>query len=191
MALIVEQHVIADMYPIAVATTISAGMLVELSSGLIVAATTGSVNAIGIAGDSNVANTQTTAYSAEVVIGATDADTARTRWTSNRVSDMYNETLGSGKMTVYHGGGKFWISDDLVEHPGNVLAGDKLAVSDVTAGEWGETASNTLGDFIAIAVGSGQEYPSGVPGTDTTDGSIALGTASAATNNWVPIVLRI
>ena len=193
MALIVGQHVIADHYPIAVDTTVSAGMLVELSAGLIIPATTSSVNAIGVAGDSNVTNTQTTAYSAEVVIGSQDADTARTRWTSNRVSDMYNETLGSGRITVYHGGGKFWISDDLVDDNPDIAAGDKLAVSATTAGEWGETATNTVGDFIAIAVGAPQLYPSGVPGAivnDSVNGSMAIGTPTDH-NMWLPVVLRI
>jgi hypothetical protein len=191
MALIVEQHVVADMYPIAVDQAVSAGMIVELSAGLVIPATTGSVRAIGIAGDSNATTEgQTTAYSAEVVIGSQDADTARTRWTSNRVSDMYNETLGSGKMTVYNGGGKFWISDDLFDTPGAVTSGDPLAVSTNTAGEWDEASSTAVNDFIAIAVGNGEQYPSGVPGTDTADGSIAIGTPTA-NDLWIPVVLRI
>jgi len=191
MALIVEQHVVADMYPIAVTQAVSAGMIVELSGGLVIPATTGSVRAIGIAGDTNATTAgQTTAYSAQVVIGSVDADTARTRWTSNRVSDMYNETLGSGKMTVYNGGGKFWISDDLIDNASATTAGDLLAVSATTAGEWGETSSTAANDLIGIAVGGAQQYPSGVPGTDTADGSIAIGTPSA-NDLWVPVVLRI
>ena len=193
MALIVEQHVIADQYPIAVDTTVSAGMLVSLSGGLIIPAPTDSTNAIGIAGDSNVTNTQTTAYSAEVVIGSNADGTARNRWTSNRVSDMYNETLGSGKMSVYHGGGKFWFSDDLFDNASAITAGDKLTTSDATAGEWDEGATNAVGDYLAIAVGNAQQYPSGVPGvpgTDTADGSIALGTPTA-NDLWVPVVLRV
>ena len=109
MALIVEQHVVADMYPVSAAartTGISAGMAVALNAaGEVIQGTTAlKANIIGIAGDSLLtAAGQTTAYSAQVTVGSDDADTARRRWTANRVSDAYDETLASGKMTVYNG----------------------------------------------------------------------------------------
>lgn len=192
MALIVEYHVVADMYPIAEDTTISAGMIAALdSNGFVVPAPTGTdpdQSAIGIAGDSNVSNTQTTAYSAQVTIGATDSSTARNRWTSNRVSDMYNETLAAGKITVYNGGGKFWISDDLFDDSSSVTVGNALGISGSTAGEW-EESSITNDDIIAVAVGTAKAYSSGVPGTDTADGSIEL--ATLGSNEWIPVILRI
>lgn len=187
MALIVEQHVVANSYPVG-STAIQAGMLVSMvNDGTVVPAGADSTIVIGIAGDSALTGSgQTTAYSAEVVIGASDADTARTRWTSNRISDMYDETLASGKITVYNGGGKFWISDDLITGELAIDAGELLESE--AGGHW--ATGNTAGEVVAICVGHAQQYPSGVPGTDTPDGSIALGTSTSG-NNWLPISLRI
>lgn len=194
MALIVEYHVIADMYPVG-STAIKAGMLVAMDpagTGVIIPATTALKDSvIGIAGDSALASAaQTTAYSDTVVIGATatPTSTAQTRWTENRVSDFYNETTASGKITVYNGGGKFWVSEDLVTSISTVAPGDGLKADD--GGMYEEVANNADGDQVAMCVGAARTYPSGVPGTDTTDGSIALG--NAGTNNyWLPIVLRV
>ena len=185
MALIVEYHVVADMYPVA-ETAITAGMIVSLNTaGQVVPAPTTVVGnaqvAVGIAGDSYLtAEGQTTAYSDQVVMGA---DGGATRWTENRVSDFYNETAASQKMTVYNGGGKFWISSDLFDGDGTVTPGLTLTVSGTTAGEWEDAAAATNDDIIGVAVGAVQAYPSGVPGTDT-DGHITLG-------DFVPVVLRI
>ena len=182
MALIVEYHVIADMYSVNTTQAISAGMLVSFGANGVVLTTTGSnETSLGIAGDSSLnAEGQTTAYSANLVIGA---DGAGTRWTENRVSDFYDETAASQKITVYNGGGKFWISEDLFDVPADIAGGDLVRSSDATAGLWDNGA--TVGtDVIGIAVGANSAYDSGVPGTATTDGSMSLG-------NFVPIILRI
>ena len=185
MALIVEYHVIADMYPVST-IAITAGMIVTLnSSGQIVPAPTGTsspkVTAIGIAGDSSLDEAgQTTAYSAQVVVGA---DGAGTRWTENRVSDFYDETVASQKITVYNGGGKFWVSEDLFDTPASVVPGGALGISGTTDGEW-EESGVTDDDVCAISVGSNTAYDSGVPGSDTADGSITLG-------NYIPLILRL
>lgn len=196
MALIVEQHVVADMYQVSTAagvTGISAGMAVALNAaGEAIQATTAlKAQVVGISGDSLLAaEGQTTAYSAEVVIGAVDEDTARTRWTSNRVSDMYNETLASGKLTVYNGGGKFWLSDDLLTDVATHSVGDLLIADDAGLMETAAAIGTETGVIVGRVVGVPQQYPSGVPGTDTTDGSIALGTSSA-NNLWTPITLMV
>lgn len=181
MALIVEYMVVADMYPVGT-SAITAGMILTLhTDGTVIPAPTGTSSpksrAIGIAGDSALAAAGvTTAYSDTVTIGA-----GGTRYTSNRVSDFYNETTASQKITVYNGGGKFWISSDLFD--ANVtVPGTPLGVSNATAGEWEET-SVADDDICAIAAGVGVAYPSGVPGSDIS-GSITLG-------NFIPIVLRL
>jgi hypothetical protein len=183
MALIVEYHVVADMYPVGTGA-ITAGMGVTLDAGgLAVAApiTTVGKAVFGIAGDSALAvEGQTTAYSASLTIGA---DGGGSRWSSNRVSDFYDETTASQKITVYNGGGKFWISDDLFDTGHAVGIGTYIEPSTAgTAGEWDD--NSTAGAETAIAVGASQAYPSGVPGTDTTDGSITLG-------DYIPVVLRV
>jgi len=187
MALIVEYHVIADMYPLS--GNITAGMIVTLNAaGQAVAAPTGTaspkVTAIGIAGDSALAQEgQTTAYSAQVVIGA---DGAGTRYTENRVSDFYNETVASQKITVYNGGGKFWITTDLFDAPAGIIPGTTLGISDSTNGEWDDGVSTTVDsdDICAIAVGPVTAYDSGVPGTDVEAGSMTLG-------DYIPVILRL
>jgi len=181
MALIVEYHVVADMYPMGT-NAITAGMLVNLNAaGDCQAMPIGGQgqDVLGIAGDTfRAAQGQTTAYSDAVVIQAGGT----TRWTENRVSDFYDETAASDKMTVYHGGGKFWISCDLFDDSGTAVAiGSNLMRSAATAGEWVTGAADD--DIVGLAVGVCQAYPSGVPGTDVQS-SITLG-------DYVPIVLRI
>ena len=180
MALIVEYHVVADMYPVG-ATAIRAGMLVTLSGGLIVPApiSTAPATMLGIAGDSKLTSAaQTTAYSDAVHI---NADGSSTRWTENRVSDFYDETAASQKITVYNGGGKFWISSDLFDENGAAFIAGDLLKSGAVAGEWAK--GGTEDDVCGLAVGAVTAYPSGVPGTDI-DGHISLG-------NYIPVILRI
>tara|TARA_Y100000310_G_scaffold55023_1_gene50416 strand:+ start:6475 stop:7032 length:558 start_codon:yes stop_codon:yes gene_type:complete len=185
MAIIVEQHVVADRY--VPASAITAGHLVtQNAAGQAVSAVAGSTDAIGVAGDSWLAaEGQTTAYSDQVTIGSTDSSTPRQRWTENRVSDFYDETRASGLITVYHGGGKFWILNTLFDSDAtDVVPGDKLQVTAAgTAGEWGRGAGDVAGEIVGMAVGASQAYQSGVPGTDI-QGSITLG-------NFVPVTLRI
>jgi hypothetical protein len=180
MALIVEYHVVADMYPVG-ATAITAGMLVELNAAgaVIPCDGAGDTNVIGIAGDSALAaEGQTTAYSDQVTLGA---DGANTRWTENRVSDFYDEATASNKMTVYNGGGKFWVSSDLVQAGVTVAIGELLN-SSATAGSWLNTGA--AGTTVGICTNAVGAYPSGVPGTATADGSMSLG-------NYFCVTLRI
>jgi hypothetical protein len=180
MALIVEYQVVADMYAVG-DTAISAGMLVELNAaGQVIPAAGGQASTVvlGVAGDSALAaQGRTTAYSAQVTLGA---DGANTRWTENRVSDFYDETAASNKITVYNGGGKFWISDDL--HSGGTLAINANMEASAVAGSWDQSAV-TLGARVGICVSASTAYPSGVPGT-AVDGSISLG-------NYFCVSLRI
>jgi len=184
MALIVEYHVNADMYPVGDGA-ISAGMLISINAnGQAVPApvTTIGIACAGIAGDSALAaEGQTTAYSAQVVLGA---DGAGTRWTENRVSDFYDETTASQKMTVYNGGGKFWISEDLFDDVATdgVIGVQLEASQGTTAGEW--DAAGTAAEAAAFVVAGNQAYDSGVPGTATANGSMSLG-------NYVGVICRI
>jgi len=172
MALIVEYHVVAEMYPVGT-EAISAGMLVQLNAAGNVIPITGadSTIALGVAGDSALAaEGQTTAYSDQVTIGA---DGANSRWTENRVSDFYDETAASAKITIYNGGGKFWISSDLVGAASAAVAVNSLMESSATAGAW-DVGAAAASQVVGICVSGVTGYPSGVPGTDV-DGSITLG----------------
>lgn len=186
MAIIVEYHVVADMYPLG-DQVIKAGQLVKLhTDGTVIPTTQNSDQPVGIAGDSQLsAEGQTTAYSDEVTIGAYGNNT---RWTSNRVSDFYKEAAASDKVTVYNGGGKFWT--------------DQYTAASITVG--GTLQPSADGKFAngstviaAIAAGEPRLYPSGVPGTETgtigtdlTSGDMAI--RNAKTNNyWLPVLMRI
>lgn len=180
MALIVEYHVIAAQYKINSAlTSIAAGAPVQITTGQeVIAATDDSATVIGIAGDTiSSSEGQTTAYSAQLHLGSNGSSH---RWTENRVSDFYNETLASGKLTVYQNGGKFWISSGMFASA--PAAGSKIYAH--TAGTTPLDTSGTAANAIAIALAAPTAYSSGVPGVDTTDGSNTLG-------DYVPVILKV
>lgn len=182
MALIEIYHVVADMYPVADSQTIREGMAISLNTDGEAEAANATDVVFGIAGD-NTASSSTdankaTPYSANLTIGASGASQ---KWTENRVSDAYNETLASGKMTVYTGGGKF--------------ATDQYAAVTFAVGEGLYSDANGLltnvdggGSVVGTVVATPTAYPSGVPGTDTTDGSLSLGTFLTFILNVAPIV---
>jgi hypothetical protein len=179
MALIVEYHVIAAQYKINSAlTSIKAGAPVEITTGQeVIVATDDSALCIGIAGDT-IASTEgkTTAYSTQLKIGSNGATS---RGTENRVSDFYNETAASGRLTVYQSGGKFWISSDMFAT--TPTAGMKISTNTAAS----TTPFDQSGtNVIAIALSAPTAYSSGVPGVDTTDGSNTLG-------NYVPVILKV
>lgn len=200
MALIEVYHVIADMYPVETVETtedeIREGMVVALnaSGNAIRAQDVATQNFIGLAGDSTFAptgtssqgsaRTQNTPYSDPLVINGRGL----TAWTQNRVSDpTHNETAASGLMTVYHGGGKFWTSEFVpASTSGTAWAPGQIVYASATT-EWTGFVTNvdpSVGSVIlGVCVAEPQEYSSGVPGTQTADGSMSLGT-------YVCIMLR-
>jgi len=185
MALIVEYHVNADMYKVANDATIDGGMLLELdeeNGETVVKPAAGGARGqaiIGVAGDSSrEANARNNAYSDEVLLGAGN----NTMFTQSRVSDFFNETLASDKVTVYHGGGKFWISDDLCDASGDL--GVNQSLTSDSGGKWARLDNDIDADSVAICVSATKGYDSGVPGTDLPIGSMTLG-------DFFGVVLRI
>ena len=121
---------------------------------------------IGVAGDSHrTSEGKTTEYSDSLIINSKGA----TRYTENRVSDFYNETLASGFVTVYHSGGTF-ATDLYNANVGTLTLGSPLYVDPST----GYLSGLANGRRVATLVGNIADYPSGVPGTDV-EGSISLG----------------
>ena len=172
MALIEEYHVIADMYPVDPATNplLEEGKVVQLNSAGNAVLATETSRILGLAGDSSEGTTGHTPFAADLVIGAHQpGQVANTQSTANRVSDMFDETLASGKVTVYTGGGKFHtdqldVADTFV--PGTeVFSNADGDVSNVDGTGWS----------LGMVVVAPRAYPSGVPGTDTVDGSLSLG----------------
>ena len=126
MALIEIYHIVADMYPVDAdwTTPIIEGECVMLDANGNVARATGAgaTWCVGLAGDTMSTNVPTAAsphtpYSAALTLNAA----GRTRWTQNRVSDAFNETLASGMLTVYNGGGKFATTEYELLSAGSVI----------------------------------------------------------------------
>ena len=178
MALIVSYHTIATQLP-TTSTTIVEGMGVKFSavsgaeSKLVLADAT--TFTFGIAGDSAIATGPNKPYGASVVVNGAGG----TRGTSNRVSDFFNETVGSGKITVYTGIGEFYT--DQYNTAGSYTPGAPL----YTASTGKLTNTNASGNSIGFTIDGPRAYPSGVPGVDdggvtgantTINGSLSLGT---------------
>jgi hypothetical protein len=205
MALIVVHHTIADnfdvdpQYTVATNGRILQGMLVGLNSsgyaqraGNDTTASSGnnSILPLGLAGDSISDEYRESAYAADLVIGAgrqtsAGAYVAPMRWTSNRVSDFYNEALASGKLTVYIGSGRF--ATDQYDASQTYVVGQPVYPADATNNPG--TSNSTAGMFTnqtnsakARKVGYVAQvptmYPSGVPGVDapSINTSMSLGT---------------
>lgn len=174
MALIVRHHNIASQFAVDPAhnittTPIQQGRLVKLDTNGYVQRATGTT-VIGVAGDSLANDAGHTAWAADVVINAAGG----TASTQNRVSDGFNETLASGKMTVYFGGGEFY-TDQYVTSPTATWNTPGATVYSSSTGLL--TTDNAGSDrVVGYLVHGPSAYPSGVPGTDTSDGSLSLGT---------------
>lgn len=190
MALIEVFHTIATQLPTS-ATDIVEGMGVKLSGGTTSEATVVRVNGasdtcFGIAADSAKTTGPNKPYGASLVVNGLGT----TRATQNRVSDFFNETVGSGKMTVYTGIGEFYT--DQYESGGSYQGGTPLFVS--ANGKL--TSSDGNGNCVGIAIDGPRAYPSGVPGVDdagvtgvtaAVNGSLSLGTFLRFYMNIVPL----
>ena len=132
---------------------------------------------IGIAGDSKASTGPNKPYGASVVVSGTGTVVA----TQNRVSDMFNETSASGKVTVYTGIGEFYTDQwDTTIATGVWAVGGPLYVN-----ASGKLTPTVLGNQVGRLLASMSPYPSGVPGgfddpnsltdSDNIDGSTSLG----------------
>jgi hypothetical protein len=125
--------------------------------------------------------------SANLVMGSWHTTTSgSTRWTQNRVADQYNETLASGLMTVYHGGGEFWTDQYATTTaaggvptyaPGDILYfTNSTTNANVAAGLVIHAAAASESTWhVGAVIGEPQALPSGVPGTEV-EGSLSFGT---------------
>jgi hypothetical protein len=151
MALVEKFHVVAAERNVATGESIKEGQLVALdSSGEIVLQGASNAVAYGVAGD-----TKSTSASAMPGISA--------GW-QNRVSDMFDETKASGKMTVYHSGGEF-ATDQFAANVSSANPGDDLYAANGVLDTFDQSGGTT-----AVVVGrltqAAGAYPSGVPGID-------------------------
>ena len=174
MALIEIYHTVADYYSVDPDWTAGEAIIegqwvaLETVSGNTYAkiADGATDRVIGVAGDTMSNTVSGTPYAASVVVNAAGA----TRQTENRVSDFFNETLASGRITVYQGAGKF-ATDQYAT--GVTFAVGEQCYADGSGDLTNANAGN--GQVLGTCVGTPSAFPSGVPGTDIS-GSISLGT---------------
>ena len=175
MALVEKFHVVAAERPVRSGQTIKEGQIVALD-------TAGRVVLQGSALD------QLTQYVPYGIAGDTKSTTASAMpgivagW-QNRVSDYFDETKASAKMTVYHSGGEFATD----QFAANVAAAVPYVALYAQNGvlETLSTQSQVIVGYLTQPMGA---YPSGVPGTDV-NGDMAL--AGENTNQYIEFKLVI
>ena len=137
------------------------------------------------------------------------------RFTQNRVADNYNEVLASGKMTVYHSGGEFWTDQyELTSSGGAALnvftpglalfasgtevAGTALGEAEAAAvGRFTPEVSTAITTnpgyaiFVGVILNGPEDYPSGVPGTDTAFSALPEGGNSLSWGQFLHVKLCI
>lgn len=158
MAIVPKFIVVAAERTVASNQTIAEGQIVSLNTSGQVVAGTNSLVPYGIAGD-----TQSTSqsYMPGVVAG----------W-QNRVSDYFDETKASAKMTVYHSGGEF-ATDQISANVSGLTTVSLQPLYCNDAGLLDTTVASTTYPVARLLTVPGN-YPSGVPGTDI-NGDAALG----------------
>lgn len=171
MALVEIYHVVAAERAVASGETIKEGQIVSLNtSGEVVLQSASFTIPYGIAGD-----TKSTSASAMPGIAS--------GW-QNRVSDYFDETKASAKMTVYHSGGEF-ATDQFASNVSSATVNTALygyqGLLDTNDGH----STSTVVARVLKAAGT---YPSGVPGIDI-NGDQALGGDNS--NTYVEIKLLI
>ena len=170
MALIERYHVVAADKAVASGETIKEGQVVSLNtSGEVVLQGSSFTAPYGIAGD-------TKSTSASYMPGID------TGW-QNRVSDYFDETKASSKMTVYHSGGEF-ATDQFATNVASSVIGDPLyAFNGALDTNTGQSAL-----IVGYLIKSAGTYPSGVPGIDL-NGDQAL--AGENDNTYIEYKLAI
>lgn len=171
MALVERYHVVAAEKEVASGETIKEGMVVSLnSSGQVVKQDSTDKYPYGIAGD-----TKSTSASAMPGIAS--------GW-QNRVSDYFDETKASGKMTVYHSGGEF-ATDQFASNVSGASIMDPLYGVN---GILDTVDTHTTGIVVARLTQAAGSYPSGVPGVDVNGDQALSGDNS---NTYIEFKLLI
>jgi hypothetical protein len=184
MALIPRYHTAVAMFPVDPADLalinagssdatygIYAGQIVGIgTNGYVKHATASNAStkyaAIGIAGDSMATAAGHSAYTDSLVVNPGGGRKS----TQNRVSDYFNETLGSGLLTVYINGGEFytdmWLLTELASFtPGTTVYNvNATAYTAANAGYLSVTSTNAY--TVGVCTSSVKNYPNGVPGVD-------------------------
>lgn len=171
MALIERFIVVSDHISVKAGEEIVEGDWVKLdsSSGSLIKCTTAGEKPYGIAGD-----TKSTSVS-----GLPATNSSSQGAFVNRLSDSFDETKASGKLTVYHSGGRF-ATDRYGTVSGTVGAPLYVDVN-------GKLTTTSAGAAVVVGtlISGPAAFDSGVPGIDTSNGSLQL------TNNYIEFKLEV
>jgi hypothetical protein len=176
MAIIPLYYVVAGSYDVDPDTLdVKEGMCVALNgaAGVRRVTTGDDGKVLGLAGD-------TKSTSASSMPGVLDG------W-QNRVSDGYNETKASGKLTVYHSGGEF-ATDQFVDANVDATKVGEYLKADETTGTLAYDGAAKTADSVAMLIQAAGSYPSGVPGTDINNDSELGGDNS---NQYIVVKLLV
>ena len=183
MAIIPLYYVVAGSYDVDPDTNdIKEGMLVAFNgaAGVRRVQSGDKAKVLGIAGD-------TKSTSGSSMPGVQEG------W-QNRVSDGYNETKASGKLSVYHSGGEF-VTDQFVAtnmddptYVGQYLIADESTGTLKVGGADPGTLVAAGTPPVAMLLVAAGAYPSGVPGTDVNNDA-ALGGDNS--NEYITIKLLV
>jgi len=189
MALVEKFHVVAAERPVATGQTIKEGQFVSLNASAQVVVVSASYPVpYGIAGDTK----NTTASSMPGIVAG---------W-QNRVSDYFDETKASGKMTVYHSGGEF-ATDMFTANVSSSSLLDVLYANgdgildtvDANGNTWKGVGGGTgLIPPVARLTQKPAYYPSGVPGIDINGDQALAGdsyTNMGTSNYYIELKLII
>jgi hypothetical protein len=208
MALIPKVHTAVTMYPVDPADValinsgsssatygIFSGQVVGITSAGYVKHATASnaspkIIPIGFAGDSLAGTAAYTAYQDSILVSSGGSK----KNSQNRVSDYFNETLGSGLLSVYVGGGEFYtdmfVSSESFTVGALVYANAVAAYTTSNAGMFSSTSTNAY--TVGIITGGVSQYPSGVPGVDGGSSSdYSMGLSSYNTTGFIKVLMNI
>jgi hypothetical protein len=209
MALIPKFHTAVAMFPVDPADVtlinagssdatygIYAGQVVGLTSAGYVKHATASnasptILPIGMAGDSLAVSAGHTAYQDSILVSAGGSKKS----TQNRVTDYFNETLGSGLLTVYITGGEFYtdmfLSTDTFTVGAKVYANPTAAYTTANAGLVTCSTTSNASQIGVLTTGITQ-FPSGVPGVDSgQSGDYSMALKSYNGTGFISFVMQL
>lgn len=194
MALVEKYHVIAAVYDVDPSSAeIKEGMLVALggANGVRRVKEVGdNLKVLGVAGDAfGGTSSSMPGVGTGYISGGNEVSF------QNRVSDYFDETKASGKITVYFGGGEF-ATDQYVDGAdiGDAANQGAFLVANLATGTLAYGGAEALQlnaahtPPVAMLTKAAGTYPSGVPGIDL-NGDQALGGANSS--NYIEFKLLV
>jgi len=185
MALIEKFVVVANHFPVHAGEEIIEGMMVKLNAAgeVVLASGASGEICIGVAADTKSVQTSGLPGTNNAVIGAINGVTlaGTAQQFVNRVSDTFDETKASGRMTVYMNGG-FFATNQFVGTP-TVNAPLYVDATGVLS-----AVPSTSAQIVGYCTKAPGPYDSGVPGVDATGDMTSLSMSLGSYLEWKMII---